>query len=108
MNDDKTPIGRILTEIRGYSKTKIELLELYAIEKFTNIISSLTAELLVTLIVISFISLINIGAALWIGELLCKSYYGFFVVGSFYILISIVFYIFRDHLIGMPINNSII
>lgn len=106
MNDDTTPIGKLLTEVRGYSKTKIELLELYAIKKFTNIISSLTAQLLITLIVISFISLINTGAALWIGELIGKSYYGFFVVGGFYILITIVFYIFRNRLIG--INNSII
>jgi len=45
---------------------------------------------------------------LWLGELLGKSYYGFFIVAGFYALLALIFSIFRKQLIKNPVNNSII
>jgi hypothetical protein len=108
MKDDTTPIGRFFAEIGRYSKTKMELLELYIIEKIAYIFSFLIARLLLLLIVVLFILTISVGFALWIGELLGRSYYGFFVVGGLYLPVLILLYIYRDRWIETPINNSII
>jgi hypothetical protein len=108
MEHNTTPMEKLFTEAEGYSKTKIELLELYAIEKFADIISTLATKLLIFLVVVLFILTVNIGLALWIGEIMGKPYYGFFVVGGFYLFISILLYIFRLQWIKIPISNYII
>jgi hypothetical protein len=108
MKDDTTPIGRFFAEVGDYSKIKMELLELYVIEKIAYISSFLIARLVLLLIVVLFFLTISIGFALWIGQLLGRSYYGFFVVGSLYLPVLVLLYIYRDRWIETPVNNSII
>jgi hypothetical protein len=37
---------------------------------------------------------LNLGVALWLGDLLGKLFYGFFVVSGFYVIAGIVIYFF--------------
>ncbi len=37
---------------------------------------------------------LNLGVALWLGEILGKVFYGFFVVAAFYILAAIIVHFF--------------
>jgi phosphoglycerol transferase MdoB-like AlkP superfamily enzyme len=108
MNNSATSIETLFERAEDYSKTTIELIKLSAIDKSAELVSSLAARLAIFMVVALFILIINIGLAMWIGELLGKTYYGFFAVGGFYVLISILLYAFRNQWIKTPVSNSII
>ena len=82
MNDNQTPIEALFEKAEDYSKTTLELFKLNAIDKTAEIVSSLAVRLAILLAVVLFVLVLNIGVALWIGELLGKTYYGFFVVAG--------------------------
>jgi hypothetical protein len=108
MNDKETSIEILFEKAANYSKTSLELFKLNAIDKSADIVSSLVTLAVLAIIVSLFTLIINIGIALWIGELLGKPFYGFFVVAFFYAIIGILIFIFRDQWIKYPVNNSII
>jgi hypothetical protein len=43
-----------------------------------------------------------------LGEALGKSYYGFFVLGGFYILVGVIFQAFKNKWVEEPVSNAII
>lgn len=108
MTDDTTPIATLFERAEDYTKTTIKLFQLNAVDKTAEIVSSLFSLLVVILTVVLSIVIISIGAALWIGKLLGDSFYGFFVIGAFYLLVAILFRIFREQWLKYPVSNSII
>ena len=101
-------IESLIEKGEQYGKTTLELITLKTIDKSADIASTLVSWIIVIVLIVLFFLIINIGIALWIGELLGKSYYGFFVVAGFYALLSIILGLFRVKLIKKPVNNSII
>jgi O-antigen/teichoic acid export membrane protein len=65
---------------------------------------------MVVVILISFIALmlLSVGIALLLGDLLGKSYYGFFIVAVLYLITGLVIYSNRDKWLKKPIANSMI
>jgi hypothetical protein len=108
MEDQSSLIGTLFEKTEHYTKTSAELYKLKAIGKSADIISSLAARLTVIVFLTLFILILNIGVALFLGDVLGKSYYGFFIVAGFYALCGIVLYIFRTRWIKSPLKNSII
>ncbi|TRX20558.1 hypothetical protein FNW25_13650 [Flavobacterium franklandianum] len=106
--DNRTPIATLFERAEDYGKTTLKLIELNAIDKSADVISSLVSRLAVIMTVVLSILIINIGLALWIGNLLGEIYYGFFIIGGFYAFIAILLNVFRDQLIKYPVSNSII
>jgi hypothetical protein len=109
MDDNKaTPVETLFEMASDYSKTTLELVKLNAIDKSADIVSSLAAQLVIAIVVAMFVLMVNMGIALWIGELLGKSYYGFFVVAGCYTVIVMLIYAFRYPLIKIPVSNFVI
>lgn len=108
MNDNATPFATLLERAEEYSKSTIELFKLKAIDKSADIASSLVSRLAVVFMVILSVLIISIGVALWIGDQLGNSYYGFLLVGGFYAFVALLIHLFRHHWIKYPISNSII
>lgn len=108
MENNSTTIEMLFEKAENYTRTTIELAKLNAIDKTSDVISSLLSRLAVSIVIVLFIFFLTIGFSLWIGELLGKSYYGFFVISSVYFLISILLYYNKNRWIKMPISNYII
>lgn len=108
MSNIATPIETLFEKAENYSKTSLELLKLTAIDKSADAASSLAVRLVIFMVIAIFTLVANIGAALWLGEQLGKSYYGFFAVAIFYLIVAILLYLFRNEWIKTPISNSII
>lgn len=106
--EDQTLIEALIEKGEQYGKTTIELLKLKTLDKSADVVSTLISWAIVIVFAVLFFLILNIGVALWIGELLGKSYYGFFAVSGFYALLAIVFGIFRQQFVKKPVNNSII
>jgi uncharacterized membrane protein len=84
----------LLEKATEFSTTSIELIKLKALDKSTDIVSSFVPTTLVIILVSSFFLFLSLGLALWLGDLLGKTFYGFFLVAGFYILLGIVIHFF--------------
>lgn len=108
MDNNVTAIELLFERAENYSKTSVELVKLKIIDKTAHVMSSLVTRLVITIVVALFILSITVGLSLWMGELLGKTYYGFFVTAGFYALVGAVVYAFRNQWIKGPISNTII
>jgi hypothetical protein len=98
-----------LFEMTGdYLETRIDLLKLKAVDRSSDVIASLISKLIVLCSLTIFVVLINIGLALLLGELMGRAYYGFFVVGGFYLIAGVIFYTMRRKWFKEPIADNII
>lgn len=104
MEDKATPIESLFERAEAYGKTSLNLIKLKAIDKVSVLISMVLSWLIVIVVVALFFIVLNIGIALWLGELLGKSYYGFFIVSGFYAVLGIIFLLW----VRKPITNSIV
>jgi hypothetical protein len=92
----------------AYSKTTFELSKLKALETTTVVVTNLVSRLSVVVMVALFVLLSTIGVALFLGDLLGKAYYGFFIVAAFYLLSGIILYFFLQKWIKRPVSDLII
>jgi len=94
MEDNAKLIESLLEKTVEYGKTSLELAKLKALDKTADVVSSFIPHTVVFVFIASFLLLFNLGLAIWLGEILGKIYYGFFVVAGFYGIISIVLHFF--------------
>ncbi|MES2619762.1 MAG: hypothetical protein V4615_02845 [Bacteroidota bacterium] len=107
----ETPVDLIETlyeRAESYGKTTYELTKLKSLETTTVVVTSLVSRLSVIIMISLFALVLNIGIALWLGELLGKSYYGFFIVAGFYLLAGVVLHFFLLKWIKKPMSDLII
>ncbi len=106
--EDKSLIIKFLVQIaESLTKTNLDLLKLKAISKSADAVSSIVQKIIVFTAVIVLITLLNIGLALWIGELVGKLYFGFFIVAAFYVLVVLVLH-YIPGIVKSPVNNALI
>ena len=108
MKNYETPIEMLFEKAEDCGKTTIELIKLKAIDSSADIVSLLAVKIVLFTVIALFIVIANIGVALWIGDLLGKSYYGFFIVAAFYALTTILLRSYLHQWIKVPISNFII
>lgn len=108
MDNQATTIETLFERAQDYTRTTVELTKLTVIDKSADVLSSLLSRLTVIIVAAMFALLINMGLSIWIGELLGKTYYGYFVVGSAYFILAILINSFKDQWIKLPVNSFII
>lgn len=108
METPTTSIEELYERGETFSKTTIELAKLKGLETTTIVVTALIWRLTVIIVIALFVLVLNIGIALWLGELLGKSYYGFFIVAGFYLLSGIVLHFFLHNWIKKPVSDLII
>ena len=94
MEDNSKLLETLLERATDYGKTSFELLKLKALDKTTDVISSVVPYSVVLVLIASFMLFLNLGLALWLGEILGKMFYGFFVVAGFYAVTGIIIHFF--------------
>lgn len=107
MEEKSTLIKDMIELLESYAKTNIDLFKLKAISKTSDVISIIVLKLVFFTVVLIMIILLNIGLALWIGELTGKLYYGFLIVTAFYVFVAILIH-FIPNMIKLPLKNSLI
>jgi hypothetical protein len=94
MEDKANLLESLLERGEEFSKTSLDLLKLKALDKTSEVLSTIASRLIATIIFFMFFLFGTIGISLWLGEILGKSWYGFLVVAAFYGIVSIVVYCF--------------
>jgi hypothetical protein len=108
MEDNVKLIEALLEKAVDYGKTTYELEKLKALDKSSDVASSLIPHTAVFVLIASFLLFINFGLAIWLGEILGRIFYGFFVVGAFYAVISVVIRFLMYKWLKKIIRNYII
>jgi len=108
MENNTNLIETLIERVTDYGKTSLELAKLKAVDKTSNVVSSIIPQSVVLFIITSFILFFNLGIALWLGEILGKIYFGFFAVAAFYVVIGIFFRVFLYKWLKKIIGNYII
>jgi hypothetical protein len=101
-------IESLFEKAETYGKTTYELSKLKLLETTTMVVSSLVAKLSVIIMISMFVFVLSMAIALWLGELLGKFYYGFFIVAAFYLAAAFVLHFFLHKWIKKPITEIII
>lgn len=90
MDEKANLLETLLERIKDFSLTSIELIKLKTIDKVADTISEIIPLSVLAVLVASFLLFLSLGVALWLGDLLGKAFYGFFIVAGFYILLGII------------------
>src|SRR6187549_273841 len=101
-------IESLIEKAEIYGKTTFELSKFKALDASTRIATSVISRITVIIMLSFFTMILSIGIALLLGELLGKSYYGFFIVSIFYLIAGLLFHFFLYKWIKKPVSNSII
>lgn len=101
-------IALLVDEAESYIEAKAELYKLKAADRITEISTTIIVKLLFVLIGLIVIVAVNIGIALLIGKWLGQSYYGFFIIAGFYLLLGIIMYFVKDKFIKKPLYTLVI
>jgi hypothetical protein len=94
MEENANLFETLLEQASEYGKTSIDLAKLKALDKTTEIVSSIIPLSVVILLVVTSLLFLNLGLAFWLGEFFGKTYYGFLVVAAFYVIAGILIHFF--------------
>ena len=108
MENQTSSLESLWDKARNYFETRVELLKLKAIDKASSLVATLVSQIIMIMVFTMFFILLNIGLALWIGELMGRSYWGFFIVAGFYALTGLVLIAGRNKWLKGPISNVMI
>lgn len=108
MEDKAKLIESLFESAADYGKASYELVKLKALDKTSDAVSSLIPHSVVIAVAAIFMLFINLGLAFWLGEVLGKIFFGFFVVAAFYGIVGIVLHFFMHKWIKKVISNYII
>ncbi len=108
MEENKKTFESLLEKTIEYIKSSIELAKLKALDKTADFVSTIIPHLIVFILVAVFVLFLNIGIALWLGEILGSSFYGFFVVAGFYCITGVIVHFFFHKKIKKRVANSIV
>lgn len=101
-------IESLFKKTGDYVETRIDLLKLQAVDKTSEVTSSFVSNIVIGVLGIMMLSIFNIGIAFYLGEVLGKVYYGFFLVSGFYLLLAVLLYVFRKDWLKGPVQDKMI
>lgn len=108
MEDNTNLIESLFERSAEYGKTSYELIKLKALDSTSDVISSFLPKVVVIVLFGSFMLFVSLGLAFWLGEILGKTFYGFFVVAAFYGIIAIVLNFFMHNWLKKIVSDYII
>ncbi|HLP72182.1 MAG TPA: phage holin family protein [Bacteroidales bacterium] len=106
--EEKSTFEALLERVEDYSRTSIELLRLKAVDKISDGASSAASKTAGLFFFLMFFILASVGLSLWLGEVLGKSWYGFFALAGFYGILCAILFFVKHNWLKKVVSNSII
>jgi hypothetical protein len=108
MEDNAKVLESLLEKAVEFGKTTYELEKLKALNKSSDIASTLIPHSAVFISISSFMLFVNLGLALWLGEILGRIFFGFFLIAGFYAVLTLIIHFFMHKWLKKLIWNYII
>ena len=104
----KNTLESLFETTSSYVETRVELAKLKAVKKSSEVASTLVTKMVLGAIIFLFLIVFNMAIGFWLGDMLGKNYYGFFVLALLYLVAGIIIYASREKWLKTPVANSII
>jgi hypothetical protein len=101
-------ISELKDNLRQYLETRISYYGITAFEKSVKIITAVTSHVIVLLLIFVALIFLSAAAAIYIGSFLESTELGLLIVGVLYLLLGIVFYVFRVKIFSPVIIRSLV
>ena len=108
METQVNPVEKLFAGIENYSKTTYELSKLKLLETTANTVTALIPRLSVVIMLLLCLLVVSLGFAFYLGEILGKNYYGFFIIAAFYLVAGLILHFFLHGWIKKPVTDLII
>jgi uncharacterized membrane protein YqjE len=108
MQTTSNHLEKLTEAVTDLAETKIELMKLKAAGKISASLSALVAITMILVFSGAALTILSFGISYWIGSRLNSIYAGFFIVGGFYALAGLLFYIKRKKWVSGPLSNFFI
>ncbi|HBY55178.1 MAG TPA: hypothetical protein DEH15_22535 [Marinilabiliales bacterium] len=108
MEENTNLIEGLIEKTVEYGKSSLELAKLKALDKTSDVVSSVVAHSVVLVTLLSFMLFLSLGLAVWTGKILGEIYFGFFAVAGFYCIVAILIYFFMLKWIKKCVGNTLI
>jgi hypothetical protein len=108
METTPNSLETLFESVEAYGKTTYELSKLKALDATTTVASSLISRLVIMMLATLFVFVLSTGMALMIGEIVGKTYYGFFIVAAFYLIAVIVAHYTLGNVVKKSMSNLIL
>jgi len=84
----------LIEKATTYGKTSLKLIKLKAVQRASVMAPAIITKLITIILMSLFLLVLTIAVAIWLGDMLGKMYYGFFIVAGFYLLLVLGFQLF--------------
>jgi hypothetical protein len=108
MEAKTTTLESLFENVEQYSKTSFKLYKYKAIYEIASLTSSLAVRFILSIVVALVSLFFSIGLALWFGDMMKKTYYGYFMVALLYVMLGIILFLFRKPWIKTHMSNAVI
>src|SRR5689334_14253236 len=108
MENEKNNFEDLFEKAQAYGKTSVELYKLKALEKTSEVSSTVISRAVAFFVLALFVFMVSFSMALWLGGLMGKMYYGFLCVGGFYGVLGIVLYFFLHNWMKERVSDTMI
>ena len=94
--------------IKKYVDNRVQLIKLELVSILANVGSTLINSFFILVIAIFILLMFSLALAFWFAELFENDSAGFAIVGGIYVLIFVVYLIFRKDFIDKKVKDSIV
>jgi hypothetical protein len=101
-------IEPLFERVEAYAQTTLELSKLKAVQMSISAATALLSGLGVLFSLLLFVLILSVGSALYLGEMLGKPCYGFFVVATFFLFLGIVLHLFLSQWLRKSVGDFIV
>jgi len=104
----KENLVEVKEEFEEYINKRIDLFKLHIVEDLSKATSSFGIKLVVFYLLFFVLLFFSLAGAFYLGGLLDSLPLGFIIIGSFYLVIVLFFYLFRRTMVEKPVIQSFI
>lgn len=108
MEDNTNMFEALLEKATDYGKTSLELTKLKSIDKVTDVASAFVPHSIVLIIALFCLASLSTGFSIYLGEMLGKIYYGFFIVAGFYAIAGLIIYFILRTWLKKTLKNYLV
>lgn len=108
MSEVKDHFDILITNIKDYINTNIQLVKLKVTDKSSEAIGGIVAIVIVAFILILFLVFLSTALAILISNLLESPSSGFFIMAGVYLIIGILLFANKEKWIITPLGNAMI
>lgn len=101
------PLKGLLENVKEYAQLQIDLLKINLIEKASRLISMIIVAILAVLLLVTAFIYLSMAFIHWMATFFGSMIPGFLMVGGFFILLFVIFYLLRNKVFLNPIIKKI-